>query len=239
MTYQSPLVSQLLDQMKERSIPLEIEISDNGAVEAVNYDYGGSYVLSITFIHPEGDIVVGVDYPSRAERYEITAEQLATVPYEKLADLATEYTGDEWRYLDGCAWLTGQEPEAVNCFDAEGKFVKATTELRDRLVQWLGEDDESAFEDAELYPEMSEGLVGFAILASLPPADVKRLGLKVGDLRGGPGGGCERVIFRGDPRLLEATLRRRNMPFIVSIDEQSKQIEHQLFSRLVDRDGAG
>ena len=86
--------------------------------------------------------------------------------------------------------------------------------VRVALVEWLRQEDEDALQDEHLYPELSEGLVGYAILEALPPAEVEYLGLKELDCSGGPGGGyAPRVVFKGDPTVLAAALRKWKLPF--------------------------
>jgi len=213
---------QLLDALKNRQYPLPIRLEEHGVIVARDYDFCGPFALSVTFVHPEGNIVIGTNWPTRAQRLEITPDQLDGAPYMNLARLAGEITGDDWEHIDGSPWVQLDGSDVAQCFNDSGKLISASSTLRAQLVDWLIQEDEEAQWIDGLYPELHEGLVGYAILDALPKAEVTRLGLKTGDYRGGPGGSAERVAFRGDPTVLAAALQKWRLPFTLSCeDEQS------------------
>lgn len=197
---------------------MPITLEDNGVIVAKDCDYAGPFSVSLTFTHPEGDIVIGSNWPSRAELMGLTPAQLTASTYAELAAEVCAEEGCDWKQLNDCPWLTPDDADIRLCFDAAGCLVFEGPVLRQRLVRWLQEEDEEApFLDG-LLPELHEGLVGYAIRDGLPTAEVGRLGLVTGDFRGGPGGYAERVAYRGEPALLQAALRKWKLPF--SLEEE-------------------
>jgi hypothetical protein len=211
----SVFAQQLIDALQGRRSPLPIVLEDHGVIVAKRFDYAGPYSISVTFLHPEGNIVIGSNWPSRAEFMDITKTQLLESSYADLAELVCDNHGYEWKNFKDSPWLDDGNPALRECFDSEGLFLKETPALRARLLEWLIEEDEEAPWIDGLFPELHEGLVGYAVRDALPKAEVTRLGLITGDFRGGPGGYAERVAFKGNPTELEEALRKWRLPFTV------------------------
>lgn len=204
---------QLLDSLKDYKIPLSVELEDNGVLVAKRFDYGGPFSIGVIFMHPEGDICIGANWPTRAEMCDISREMLKSSSYVDLAELACQTQGGDWEHFEDSPWIKSDDPEIRTCFDRKGKFLAESPQLRSMLVEWLEyEDEEAPFIDG-LFPDLHEGLVGYAIRDALPASEVDLLDLATGDFRGGPGGYAERVAYRGDPLVLEASLRTWHIPF--------------------------
>ena len=125
----------------------------------------------------------------------------------------------DFETTDDCPWSLPRSTAGVRDVDTCSTVGEEHPELREALLTWLREPDDEACYDDGLYPELSEGLPGYAILQALPAAEIARLGLKVFSPGGGPGGGyAERVIYRGDTSDLELALRAWNVPLILSTD---------------------
>lgn len=164
--------SQLVDNLRHYKKPLTITL-DNGALIAASFDFGNSYAFSVIFRHPEGDVEIGANLPTRAERIGIPAEDLPTASYTDLQTVVSDHLGQSCTLLDECPWVVGAGSDVISCFDASGEQVQESAALREALIEWLRREDEDALEDEHLYPELSEGLVGYAILEALPPAEVE------------------------------------------------------------------
>ena len=212
----SIFAQQLLNALNEYPNPFLIDLEDNGVIVARHAAYAGPFSVSITFSHTEGDIVIGSNWPTRAERCDLSAEQLASTNYPELAEAVSQMKGCDWQFLDGSPWLDGQDEMVKGLFDRDGKLLMVTPVLLDNLKRWLGHEDEEAPWIDGLFPELHEGLVGYAIRDGLPRSEVRRLGLMTGDFRGGPGGYAERVAYRGDPVLLEESMRKHGLPFTLN-----------------------
>ena len=78
---------------------MPITLEDNGVIVAKYFDYAGPFSVSVTFTHPEGDIVIGSNWPSRAELMGLTPAQLTASTYAELAAEVCAEEGYDWKQL--------------------------------------------------------------------------------------------------------------------------------------------
>ncbi len=191
----------LISALRGRSAPLPIDLED-GCIAAARCGYDGPYDFNITFHHPEGDIRMGLDAPTRAEYLGLNTPEFHALPYpEKRGKVLGEY--DE----DGM-WLT---------FDGDGE-IEPSSDTEDRLTAWLSkrlEDEEAVCS----WPEwLSQFLPGFEIYGALPEADRTRLGLRKIYLGAAPGcDGIAAVAVKATPSELDEVLVARGLPFRVRV----------------------
>ncbi len=208
------LARELLDKLRAYKVPLIIWLED-GAIVAKSFSFDGPSDISVVFHHPEGDIVVGTNFPTRAESYGISAKDLEMAEYASLVKVVQEQTGADCQNIDECPWVNPEAEGMSECFDDDGVFLRENSELRKALASWLDEADEDGAADNDAWcSELSEGLVGYAIREALPQDEVTRLGLRELDF-GSPGGYAPRVAYKGAPSTLQDALRKFNLPFLL------------------------
>ncbi len=186
----------LIDKLRGRAAPLLIDIDAYGRIVAAGYDFGTPHYYDVTFHHPEGDIIIGLDQPLRAQSLELRSPGFAALSYAaKKATIMEELGCYPWiEYSD--------EPDEQ-------------ADTSDHLDRWLAEIVEGDEILNWLPGEMSEHLPGFEILSALDQATQKRLGLREVD-RGGPAsGGCWAVETEASREELNAALVATDLPFRV------------------------
>jgi hypothetical protein len=215
----------LLDKLSSYKLPMTITLGQGGAIEANNISFDGPWYFSVVFCHPEGDIVMGANLPIRAESFGISEKELKAAAYAELVKVVRDQTGADCQDIDECPWVDPEADGMSECFDDDGAFLEETLELREALISWLSETDEDAADNDAWCSELSEGLVGYAIREALPPDEVDRLGLKERDL-GGPASSSARIVYEGDPSVLQEALRTFRLPFQLELNRQDAYQKH-------------
>src|SRR5262249_7522452 len=128
--------------------------------------------------------------------------------------------------LDAADWFDDELPWAET--DDKGDLVPGT-DTEERFLGWLNSPlDPENDRDFELLTtwgerESTQYAPGFALMRSLPPEDVQRLGLAESDL-GGPASYVPCVSTHASREELNAAIAAHDLPFVV-IDEEGSEEE--------------
>jgi len=186
----------LIDSLRGRKEPLLIDIDEYGCIVAAEYEFSSMYSVGVVFCHPEGDIDIGVDAPTRAEVLHVENPEFTALP-----DSAKKATIME--KLGYCPWIDDSDEPDERC-DSE-----------DCLARWLAENLEGDEFISWVPRELSEHLPGFDLLSTLDQATQKRLGLREVDIGGPASGGCWAVRTEASGEKLNAALVAADLPFRV------------------------
>jgi hypothetical protein len=143
-----------------------------------------------------GDIVIGMDPPTRAEVLHVENPEFAALPYSaKKATIMKE--------LGYCPWIenTDEPDEQADSEDCLDRWLAQIVDW-DEFVGWLPR-------------EMSQHLPGYDLLSALDRATQKRLGLREVDLGGPASGGCWAIKTEASREELNEALVAADLPFRV------------------------
>ena len=161
----------LIDSLRGRAAPLLIDIDERGCIVAAEYDFSSPYYVGVVFGHPEGDIVFGVDQPTRAQSLDLGSPEFVGLPYAaKKATIMNK--------LGYCPWID---------FSDEPDELADTEECLDRWLAEILDGDEFI---SWIPREISECLPRYDLLSALDQATQKRFGLREVDIGGPASGGC-------------------------------------------------
>lgn len=193
--------TRLIDILRNRSEPLKIIINEYECIAAASYEFSSPYSIGIVFVHPEGDIAIGADPPARAD-------------YRRLNDAAFEaldFSGKKQAVMEAFCFDENADCPWVE-LNARGDIVMST-DSEPRMLAWLAEPVDLD-DDLDWVPRsLSQYLPGFEIMAALPVAMQKLLGLREVDIGGMGSGGCWAIEVKASPELLDAALVSAGLPF--------------------------
>ena len=199
----------LIEKLKNLNTPLEITI-DEGIIEASNVDYGDKYDVSIIFNHPEGEIEIGYDYPTRREQYDFDNKDFEKLNYEqKRLHYLKEIQGTDELNEDECPWII---------YDRETQQYTKESDCEEAMNKWL--DEKYGSNEYELESlldtrnDVSEYAPGFEIYEALSNEERQSLGLRIA-YTGHPASSWQVVFIDCNADQLNQVLREKKLPFIV------------------------
>jgi hypothetical protein len=194
----------LIDRLGGRAAPLLINIDEYGCIVAAECKFNTPYDVGVVFCHPEGDIVIGADRPSRAQFRGLDNPEFAALPYSaKKESVMAEF---DFHEDEDCPWIV---------IDGNGEPVERT-DNEDHLGRWLAEQVEWD-ECISWFPAwMSPHLPGYELLSALDQVTQERLGLCEVDIGGPASGGCCAISTGASREELNAALIEADLPLRVA-----------------------
>jgi hypothetical protein len=203
------MAGSLTEALRGRSAPLLIDIDEHGCIVAADHHFNTSFEFGVAFPHPEGEIVVGFDRPTRAQSMGLDTPEFAASTYaEQKRAAMDEQWGSDIDDAD-CPWVE---------IDATGGVLPAS-DTEERLRAWLDEPEDSE-RVLGWHPRVSQWLPGFEIMDAMGAAERKRHGLREVDIGGPTSGGCWAVQVRASPEKLDAAPTAKGLPFRVRLGSE-------------------
>jgi hypothetical protein len=205
----SDLIANLYAELAKKNKPLPIRVGEQDDIAGCECGFNATLEFSCVFAHPEGNIEIGYDCPTRRSVFCKDTESFPGLPYEtQVAAIVEEARVIGFRFDE-------EEPPWL----WRAKSVQQEAALQAWLDGNLGDDLDDQGEQEFLWSlsGVGEHLPGFAILERLPKADARQLNMRAVDI-GGPASSVEAVVVDCSRDQLDAVLRRSNLPFVLQDD---------------------